>query len=131
MWGWRDEIQPIPGALGWGCNASVQESIQPGAGKSWDCLPSPEGLRLQGSARGRGTEQCQGLAELREVLARAPTRGIGMLAWRGSQLLVLAPAPALGDALSSTWCWCPAGLVLPAHPQPHSALQGRLEGSAN
>lgn len=68
------------------------QCLCPGKHPAWcrGCLSSTEGLRLQGSARGRGTEQCQGLAELREEVERAPTRGIGMLAWRGSQLLVLA-----------------------------------------
>lgn len=35
-----------------------------------------------------------------------------------------APSSSLLDALTSTWSWCPARLMFPTHPQPHSRFAG-------
>lgn len=37
---------------------------------------------------------------------------------------MLVLGPQFQGCLTSTWSWCPARLVFPAHPQPRSALQG-------
>lgn len=74
----------------------------------------------QAAARSR----CRGLADLAKRWAELLPVGLGNWHEEDPNLWFWAPSPALGDALTSTWSWCPAGLMLPAHPQPHSHFAG-------
>lgn len=83
-------------------------------------MPLSRRASRAGKSRGRGTEQCRGLAELREF----PPVGLGYRHGEDPNCWFWPPAPALWGVRTSSWSRCPAGLMLPAHPQPRSRFAG-------